>query len=221
MLLALIAKESRLQCGGGVIKQFEINQPSIRETSLLVDHFAVSSQELEKTVSRNVVKIEDKQERSEDLQVKTNSEEQMPKETVIEEGFARKMEGRRINSTVYIIEDYMYVKDDNRLGKDRISVRCMHSKRKCKGRAKLEIDTLRIIKISGQHNCDQWMDPDHKIQIQMESKMKHLAMTTEYKLRKIYDDVCLENAAVGSRIPFKRMEDAMRARRNKEKSNLD
>ena len=160
------------------------------------------------------------EERSINLQNTPISEDQMPKEIMTEEIFAEVMEGRRENSTIYIIEGYLYY-IENHLSTDRISLRCYNYKRKCRGHAQIEKDTLRVIKMSGQHNCDQWMDPDHKIQIQMESKMKHLAMTTEYKLRKIYDDVCLENAAVGSRIPFKRMEDAMRARRNKAKSNLN
>ena len=186
-----------------------------------IDYFAVvSSQDPKKHVSQNLVKKEDRQERSINLQNTPISEDQMPKEIMTEEIFAEVMEGRRENSTIYIIEGYLYY-IENHLNTDRISLRCYNYKRKCRGHAQIEKDTLRVIKMSGQHNCDQWMDPDQKVQIQMESKMKDLAMTTKDSFRKIYDDVCLENPAVAVRIPFSRMDQVMRVRRNKAKSNIN
>ena len=65
------------------------------------------------------------------------------------------------------------------------------------------------------------MDPDQNVQIEMESKMKDLAMTTKDSFRKIYDDVCLENPVVAARIPFRRMDLIMRIRRKKEKANIN
>ena len=149
------------------------------------------------------------------MQGLSDSEEQITKHKMVEERFAEVMEGRRVNSAIYVIEGYMYSKEKFYL--DRMSVRCVHFKRKCNGRAIIDKDSLRIYKIRGQHSCDQWMDPDWKVQIAMESKMKDLAMTSKDSLRKIYDDVCLENPAVGARIPYCRIEGAMRVRRNKSK----
>ena len=85
----------------------------------------------------------------------------MPKEIMTEEIFAEVMEGRRKNSTIYIIEGYLYI--CTQMYTDRISLRCYNYKRKCRGHAQIEKDTLRVIKMSGQHNCDQWMDPDQKV----------------------------------------------------------
>ena len=59
------------------------------------------------------------------------------------------------------------------------------------------------------------MDPDRKAQIQMESKMKHLAATTGDTFRKIYDAVGIENPTIAARIDYPRIEATMRWRRNK------
>ena len=192
------------------------------ETTIQVDYFGiVSSQDLKEHVSQNVGRSE---ERNLKLQTTPKSEEQTPKELMIEARFAEVIEGRRKNSIHYIIEDYHYLSErlrHNKNDKKILTVRCVHYKRKkCCGTAQLENNNLRIIKISGEHSCDQWMDPDDKIQIQMESKMKDLAMTAEDSLRKIYDNVCLENPAVAVRIPYSRMEAVMRVRRNRAKPKI-
>ena len=49
----------------------------------------------------------------------------------------------------------------------------------------------------------------------MESKMKMLAATSGDSIRKIFDDVCLENPEVAAKIPYPRMEAIMRHRRQK------
>ena len=53
-----------------------------------------------------------------------------------------------------------------------------------------------------------------KFQIQMETEMKELAVTTPYDdLKDIYDRVCQKNPSVAERIPYKRMCVAMDRRR--------
>ena len=129
--------------------------------------------------------------------------------------FAETMEGRRENSTLYVIDGYLYNWDGVRTN-NMLSVKCTYNKKKCRGRAQLESDTLRVVKAAEVHTCGQWMDPDMRVQIQMENKMKHLAMTTEDSFRKIYDDVSLENPRIAeARIDYQRMECTMRLRRNK------
>ena len=135
-----------------------------------------------------------------------------PPATMIRETFAEVFEGCQQNYTIYMIEDYMYTKE--KLEKDVISMKCRHYKRKCRGRAQVQNNTLFVIRISGEHSCNKKLDPNQKDQMKMESKMKHLARTTEDSFKKIYDYVCLENTVVASCIPYSRIEAAMRIRRN-------
>ena len=135
------------------------------------------------------------------------------KKIIFARRFAETIEGRRENSTLYVIDDYLYVKERDTLSKNIMFVKCQN--KKCRGRVQLEIDTLRVAKNAGEHSCNQWMDPDRKAQIQMESKMKHLAATTGDSFRKIYDVVSIENPMIAARIDYPRIEATMRWRRNK------
>ena len=146
-------------------------------------------------------------------------EEVAPKRIMFARKFAETIEGRRENSTLYVIEDYLYVRERDTLSKNIMLVKCQN--KKCRGRVQLEIDTLCVLKNVGEHSCNQWMDPDWKVQIQMESKMKHLAATTEDSLRKIYDAVSLENPMIAARIDYKRIEATMWRRRNKTTPKAD
>ena len=131
-----------------------------------------------------------------------------------EDIFAEKIEGIREKSVLYVIEDNIYTKE--RTHQNMIVTRCMHfklAKKHCKARANIDQDSLLVITRSGEHTCEQ--DPSQRIQIMMEGKMKNLAGTTGDSIRKIYDDVSLENPEVAARIPFPRLEAAMRKRREK------
>ena len=101
-----------------------------------------------------------------------------------------------------------------------LTVRCIHHKastKHCKARAQMDEHTLQVTKRMEEHTCEQ--DPDQKIQLVLESKMKQLATTTGDSIRKIYDDVSLENPRVAVKIGFPRLEAAMRKRREKTTPN--
>ena len=135
------------------------------------------------------------------------------KKIIFARRFAEAIEGQRENSTLYVVDDYLFVKERDTLSKNILFVKCRN--KKCEGRVQLEIDTLRVIKNVGEHSCNQWMDPERKAQIQMESKMKHLAATTGESFRKIYNVVSIENPMIAARINYSRIESTMRWRRNK------
>ena len=126
--------------------------------------------------------------------------------------FAEEMEGQRRNSKLYSVRDNLHVLEKKYNG--LLIVKCTSYKKptSCTGRAHLEEVTLRVVDVRGEHTCNQ--DLNMKIRIKMESKMKQLATTTGDSLRKIFDDVSLENPAVAAEIPFPRLEAAMRFRRS-------
>ena len=127
--------------------------------------------------------------------------------------FAEEVEGQRKNSKLYSIGDHLHCLEKKYNG--LLIVKCTQCKKptSCTGRAHLEEVTLRVVEVRGEHTCNQ--DLTHKIRIQMESKMKQFAITTGESLRKIFDDVSLENPTVAAEIPFPRLEAAMRWRRSK------
>ena len=127
------------------------------------------------------------------------------------------IEGIRDGSTLYVMGDNLYSREKSYNG--ILTVRCIHHKastKHCKARAQMDEPTLRVIKRTEEHTCEQ--DPDQKIQLMLESEMKQLATTTGDSLRKIYDDVSLENPRVAVKIGYPRLEAAMPKRR--EKTNL-
>ena len=131
-----------------------------------------------------------------------------------EDIYAKKIEGTRENSILYVIGDNLYSKE--RIHKDQIITRCVHwkiAKKHCKARANIVEESLLVISQTGDHTCDQ--DPLQRTQIMMESKMKMLAATSGDSIRKIFDDVSLENPEVAAKIPYPRMEVIMRHRRQK------
>ena len=77
--------------------------------------------------------------------------------------------------------------------------------------AYLEPETLRVVKVTGNHNCTK--DPDLKYQIQMENEMKELAETTNDNFRDIYSSVCLKNPSIATRISYDKVRGAMKNRR--------
>ena len=98
----------------------------------------------------------------------------------------------------------------------QIITRCVHfkiAKEHCKARDNIVEESLLVISQTGDHTCDQ--DPLQRTQIMMESKMKMLAATSGDSIRKIFDDVSLENPEVAAKIPYPRMEVIMRHRRQK------
>ena len=188
-----------------------IFDPCWGETAIQIDYFGVvSSQDLMDHVSQNLVKNEESHNKILKLQTTISKEKQQ--KTIIGASVAEIIEGSQENYKLYMIEDYLYTKE--KMEKDKISMKCRHYKRKCRGRAQVENNTLFVIRISGEHSCNNQLGQDQKVQVKMESKMKQLALTTEDSLRKIYDDVCLENPAVASCIPYSKVEAAMKVRRN-------
>ena len=125
--------------------------------------------------------------------------------------FAEEMEGQRKNSKVYAIGDHLYCLEKKYKG--LLIVKCTHYKKSCKGRAHVEEHSLRVVEVRGDHTCNQELTL--KVRLEMESKMKMLASTTGDSIRKIFDDVSLENPTVAAEIPFPRLESVMRARRAK------
>ena len=153
------------------------------------------------------------------MKMDNNEEKQAPKRIMFAARFAEAIEGRRENSTLYVVDDYLYVKERDKLTRNAMIVKCQN--KKCRGRVQLEVDTLCVVKNAGEHSCNQWMDPDWKAQIQMESKMKHLAATTGDTFRKIYDAVGIENPTIAARIDYPRIEATMRWRRNKTNPEIE
>ena len=118
-----------------------------------------------------------------------------------EDIYAKKIEGTRENSILYVIGDNMYSKE--RFHQDMIITRCVHfkiAKSHCKACANIAQESLLVISRTGDHTCAQ--DPLQRIQIMMESKMKMFAATSGDSIRKIFDDVSLENPEVAARIPY-------------------
>ena len=113
------------------------------------------------------------------------------------------------NSTIYVIGDYLYIKDHDR-GK-MLEARCRNWKKTCRARVNLDPDTLRVIKLKRKHTCAK--DPGLKDQIQMETEMKELAETTEESFRGIFNAVCVKNPLIAPRISFDKMCAIMNQRR--------
>ena len=133
---------------------------------------------------------------------------------------AKTMEGRnstfRRKSTLYIIGDFLYVKDGLNYENDGSKVlllRCSSSQRQCIGRAHIDQETLKVLKFPCAHNCTK--DPDMKIQIQMEKEMKNLAETTTDGFRDIFDKVCLKNPSMAARFEYSKTYERMRQQRKK------
>ena len=131
---------------------------------------------------------------------------------------AKTMEGRnstfRRKSTLYIIGDYLYVKDGlnyENNGTKVLLLRCSSSQRQCIGRAHIDQETLKVLKFPWIHSCTR--DPDLKYQLQMETEMENLAETTKDRFRDIFDKVCLTHPAIATRIKFSRMKVLMHRRR--------
>ena len=70
------------------------------------------------------------------------------KKIIFARRFAETIEGRRENSTLYVIDDYLYVKERDTLSKNIMFVKCQN--KNCRGRVQLEIDTLRVVKNVGE-----------------------------------------------------------------------
>ena len=118
------------------------------------------------------------------------------------------------SSILYIIGDYLYSGGGMRSktdGSTVLDLKCSTYAKLCKGRAILDKKTLRVLKLSQSHCCTR--DPDLKLIVQMQSEMKNLADTTRDKLKDIFNDVCLKNPAVASRIDWPKMYGAMKNRR--------
>ena len=104
-----------------------------------------------------------------------------------------------------------------------LKVRCLTFKRepnsptRCPCRAYLNQETLQVVKVVGEHSCDQ--DPEWTTQLCMETEMKQLAATTSYSLRDIFDIVGQRDPAIASRISLERIFAAMKTRRLRAKEN--
>ena len=132
--------------------------------------------------------------------------------------FAKAMEGRnstfRRKSTLYIIGDFLYVKDGLNCENDGSQVlllRCSSSQCQCIGRAHIDQETLKVLKFPWTHSCTR--DPGLKFQLQMENEMENLAETTKDSSRDIFNQVCLKYPSVATRIKFSKMRVMIHRRR--------
>ena len=119
-------------------------------------------------------------------------------------------------SVLYIIGDYLYHKSGTRKISDGSTVlylKCSSYTRLCKGRANLDPNTLRVLKLPLLQSCTR--DPHLKLIIQMENEMKILAETTSGNLKDIFKEICLKNPAVASKLDWPKMYAAMNNRRYK------
>ena len=153
-------------------------------------------------------------------QATLSNEEETTCEETMKEGitrdayFATTIEGRREGSTLYIIEDHIFIKQ--RISYQKLYVRCLYFKKdpsRCRSCAYIEPESLRIVEVKGKHTCNP--DPELTEQIKMETEMKQLAATTNDSLRDIFDRVGRKNSSIASRISFDRISAAMYVRRSK------
>ena len=125
-------------------------------------------------------------------------------------------QGKR--SVLYIIGDYLYHKAGGRKtndGSTMLDLKCSTYASLCKGRAILDPDTLKVLKLSQSHSCKR--DPDLKFIIQMENEMKILAETSSASLKSIFDEVCLKNPTVAPKLEWTKMYTTMKTRRSRAK----
>ena len=131
---------------------------------------------------------------------------------------AKTMEGRnstyRRKSTLYIIGDYLYVKDGvncEENGRQILLLTCNSSARQCVGRAHIDQQTLKVLKFPLTHSCTR--DPNLKYQLEMENYIENLAETTKDNSRDIFNNVCLKYPSVATRITFFRVRNLVHKRR--------
>ena len=118
-----------------------------------------------------------------------------------------------MNSTLYVIGDYLYskFKFGEFVNGKMLDIRCRHYRAPCKAKATLEQDTLRIIEVRGKHSCVK--DPGLKYQVQMKSEMEELAETTNKSFKEIFFEVCAKYAPNAPKISFDKMSAAMSKKR--------
>ena len=130
--------------------------------------------------------------------------------------FAKRVDGTREGATFYIIDDHLFRTTSIRFNLLKVYCLGFYTKwskglPRCKRRAVLDQETLRITKVVGEHSCDQ--DPEFATRLCMETEMKQLAAMTTDNFRDIFDKVGRKNPIIADRIPFDRICAAMKTRR--------
>ena len=116
-------------------------------------------------------------------------------------------EGKRRDSTIYVLDEFCYVKENDK--GSFILLRCSEFKT-CGGRARI-MKSTNTLKMTKSHSHGNRADEIAKTSL--ESKMKRMAESSSATLKRIFDDVSLEEPNVAASVSFYRMETTMQKRR--------
>ena len=95
--------------------------------------------------------------------------------------------------------------------KGYIQSSCINKHKGCRGRAKIDKDSLEVATLSGRHSCD--IDATYIGKLILENRMKKMAEETSLSLRHIYDEISLDDLDAAAKINWPTIEAAMSKRR--------